>query len=209
MEDTNVKINVDIKAETAVVSLLSSIFSGITHLDTEMVRSNIELGCKGGFSETDRSMRIELGNYIMSHFSLILAGLVVNAEFRETFVYAVQLESALMGESSENVKQARERMHEKKVNRESKGNYVIDFSSYNDMLYRKISDKLLSSFDRISSFDEVLDSFIDGLTESERADISLVASNFMLLFRAFSQNGIFSDYVKEVLHTVQAELDIV
>ncbi len=208
MSSENAMPTVDPAAEVAVVSLLSDIFSDITHLDAETVHANLQLGCRGGFSEADRSIRIELGNYIMSHFALILTGLLVNRDFRETFVEAVQLESALMNESSENVAKLREQMPDSVGDRVSKGNYVVDFSKYNDMIYRRINDKVLSSFDRVIPFEEILDSSVEALSADARADISIIASNFMLLFRAFSKNGLFTDYVKDVLHTVKTDLKI-
>ena len=208
MSSENAMPTVDPAAEVAVVSLLSDIFSDITHLDAETVHANLQLGCRGGFSEADRSMRIELGNYIMSHFALILTGLLVNRDFRETFVEAVQLESALMNESSENVAKLREQMPDSVGDRVSKGNYVVDFSKYNDMIYRRINDKVLSSFDRVIPFEEILDSSVEALSADARADISIIVSNFMLLFRAFSKNGLFTDYVKDVLHTVKTDLKI-
>lgn len=207
-EEVDLKKVLNPAAETAVVNLLSDFFSSVLALDLDSVHTNILLGCPGGFSEADRSIRIELGDYIMSHFSLIFTGLIVNPDFRETFFNAVELESALMEENTDTVSEIRQELIEREPVHESKGNYVIDFSKYNDMIYHQVNNKLVNSFERFRGYESALEDFADALTEDDRAQISFVISNFMLLFRAFAQNGRFSDYVKEVLHVVQSDLNI-
>ena len=142
--DSQKTIKVDDVTEVAVVELLSNIFNSIAYMDPETVRRNLELGSEGGMSEQDRSIRMELGNYLMSHFSLIFIGLIVNQDFRDTFMEAVSVEIALDGKDADFVKKIRSEMKDDKV-RDTKGNFVLNFSSYNDKIYRKINGMSLAT----------------------------------------------------------------
>ena len=204
--DSQTMIKVDKVAEAAVVGLLSDVFDSIAYLDAETVRKNVELAA-GGMSKYDRSIRMELGNYLMSHFALIFVGLIVNADFRNTFMEAVSVEITLDNKDSEFVSKIRGEMKDDKI-RDSKGNFVIDFSSYNDKVYRKINGKLSDSFGRVSAFNTTIDTFITELTEDDMLDIGYCISNFMYLIRAFSKNALFTNYVKAVVHKVQSQLEI-
>ncbi len=205
--DSQKTIKVDDVTEVAVVELLSNVFNSIAYMDPETVRRNLELGSEGGMSEQDRSIRMELGNYLMSHFSLIFIGLIVNQDFRDTFMEAVSVEIALDDKDANFVKKIRSEMKDDKV-RDTKGNFVLNFSSYNDKIYRKINGKLSDSFNIVSSFGDTVDNFVGELTDEDMTDIGFCVSNFMYLIRAFSQNALFTNYVKAVCHSVQQQLDL-
>jgi hypothetical protein len=195
-------------AEQAIVDLLSSIFDGIAYLDSETVRYNVLLACEGGMSKEDRSIRVELGNYLMSHFGIIFAGLVINNDFREAFTEAVSTEISLDDMPADKVSVIRNAMRDTVDRSSSSGNFVINLGSFNDKIYRKINSKLLDSFGRIDSFSDAVDDFIRDLTDDERIDIGFVVSNFMYLVRAFSKNAVFTFYVKSVVHDVMQKLGI-
>lgn len=194
-------------AELAVVKLVSTIFSDVAYMEPSTVRHNVELACEGGMSREDRSIRAELANYLMSHFSLLYIGLIINKEFRDTFVEAVSVEIALDDKDEEFVNNIRKDMQDGRP-KTSKGNYVINLSSYNEKVYQKLNGKLAESFDKVIQFNDAITEIAADLTDEECSEIGFVASNFMYLIRAFAKNPLFTNYAKSVLHTVQEQLDI-
>lgn len=200
-------VKVDPIAEAAIVELLSNLFNDVAYMDADTVRHNIELATENGMSKSDRSIRVELANYLLSHFSLIFVGLVVNEEFRETFKEAVSVEIALDNKDEAFVKNIRSEMQDGESS-PSKGNFVVNFGVYNDNIYRKLNGKLSSSFDKITQYDDTMSELIDDLTDDEMIGIGFCVSNFMYLIRAFAKNPLFANYVKTVVHNVQNTLGI-
>ena len=208
MPNTNVEnVNVDPTAESAVVELLANVFNSIAYMDPDTVRHNIELASEGGMSKADRSIRVELANYLLSHFSLIFVGLVVNKEFRDTFKEAVSIEIALDNKDKDFVKQMRQEMKDSNPG-ESKGNFVLNFGNFNENVYKKMNLKLSDSFSKITEYDETIGELSSELSEDDMIDIGYCASNFMYLVRAFAKNNMFANYVKTVVHNVQETLKI-
>ena len=176
-------------------------------MEPSTVRHNVELACEGGMPRDDRSIRAELANYLMSHFSLLYIGLIINKEFRDTFVEAVSVEIALDDKDEEFVNNIRKDMQDGRP-KTSKGNYVINLSSYNEKVYQKLNGKLAESFDKVIQFNDAITEIAADLTDEECSEIGFVASNFMYLIRAFAKNPLFANYAKSVLHTVQEQLDV-
>lgn len=208
MADVMENVKVDPIAEAAVVELIANVFNGVGYMDADTVRHNIELATEGGLSKSDRAIKVELANYLLSHFSLIFVGLIVNAEFRDTFKEAVSVEIALDGKSNEFVQKIRREMNEGEYLGESKGSFVINLSRYNDSIYKKLNGKLSLSFSKITQFDDTVSMLIDELTEDDKISIGFCASNFMYLYRAFAKNLLFANYVKTVVSNVQGTLGI-
>lgn len=206
MSDTS-NVVVNPTAESAVVEILANVFNSISYMDPDTVRHNIELACEGGMSKSDRSIRVELANYLLSHFSLIFVGLIVNSEFRDTFKEAVSIELALDNKDKDFVKQMRKEMSDS-AHIESKGNFVLNFGNFNENVYKKMNSKLSDSFSKITEYDEVIDELVGELTEEDMIDIGYCVSNFMYLIRAFAKNTMFANYVKTVIHNVQDTLKI-
>lgn len=200
-------INVNATTEAAVVELLANIFDNIAILDSETVRRNIELATEDGMPKSDRAIRVELANYLMNHFSLIFVGLIVNQDFRDTFMEAVSVEMALDSKDELFVANIRTEMLDGKQ-RTSKGNFVLNFSHYNDGIYKKLNARLSDSFTKIEDFDGTINQFIEELSDDSKLDIGYCVSNFMYLIRAFAKNQLFAKYVKSVVKSVQEQLGI-
>lgn len=198
---------VDATTEKAMVELLSNLFSSVAYMDPETVHHNLEMACENGMSKSDRSIRAEFANYCINHYALIFIGLVVNKDFREMFAEAVSVEIALDTKSEDNIAKIRKSMLDGK-NHPSKGNFVLDFSRFNDAIYRKINGKLAASFDCIKEFGDTLDDFIEKLSDTDKMDIGFCISNFMYLIRAFAKNQLFDDYIETVISSVQEQLSV-
>lgn len=200
---------VDFIAENAVTELISVVFSNIAYMDPETVRSNMELASEYGMSKSDRSIKVDLANYLLSHFSLIYTGLIVNSDFRDTVVEAVAVEIALDSKPSGFVQQIRSDMqNNKSFVSDRKGIYVINLSRYSDSIYKKINAKLFDSFDKVRKFDKAIDYATDNLEDDAKIRIGFCVSNFMYLIRAFSKNPLFTRYVKTIIHSVQHQLGL-
>ena len=203
-------IDVNPETEASVINILATIFNPISYMEPSTVRYNIERGCPGGMSKDDRSMRVELGNFIINHFAVIYFGLIANDVFRESIKEAVSVEIALDDKDEAFIADIRKSMkyEEEKQTKPSKGNYVVNFSAYNDDFYRKFNEKLLASFEKTSAFDDVIDDMARELKQDDLLDIGFIASNFMYLYRAVAKNEVFAHYIKSVVHSVEKELGL-
>ena len=196
------KIQVDTIAEAAVVELLSNIFGDVAYLDTETVRNNIELGCEGGMSKADRSIRSDLADYIIDNFSLLFVGMIVNTEFRSMIFESVSIEIALDDKDEETVRLIRSEMNSD--SELTSGNeYLINLDTYDDGLYRDLNRRLSDSFDIITPYSKAIDELINDMSEEDMIDIGFCVSNFMYFVRAFSKNALFVMYTKSVIDSVK------
>lgn len=201
-------VYVDPTAEKGTVELLANIFNGIAYIDPDTVRYNIECASEGGFSIEDRTISVELANWIMNNFPFIFIGLIVNNDFRDTFIEAVSIELALDEKSDDFIASIRKEMNGGIV-LESKSNFILNLGTYNDKIYRMINAELAKSFDNISVFNDTIDELIAALTDDNMIDIGYCVSNFAYLFRAFSKNSLFMNYTKSVVDSVKNQLKIV
>ena len=198
--------------EGAIISLLSTMFNPIAYMDPFTVRHNILMGCEGGMSKEDRSIDVELGDFIVKHFSVFYLGLIINKEFRESIKDAVCVEIGLEEKSKDFVDSFRKDVMlncKGKATKHPKGSYVLNFTAYDDDTFRNLNQALLDSFMKTAEYDILLDDMARELTQDDLLDIGFIISNFMYLFRAFSKNTLFADYVQCVLLSVEKELDII
>lgn len=198
--------NVNVVAENAVVTLLDNLFKDIAYIDVTTVRRNIGYASEGGMTKEDRMIRVETANYFMKHFAVVYLGLVINAELRDEFIKAIQLEMGIDNISEADRKKYRAQMKPDEEDM-SKGNYLIDLSSYNDAVYTKINKKILLSMQSMAEFDDGFDAFSSKLTQNDMINIGFIVSNFMYLLRAIGKNQLFVNYVKEVVRNVEAALE--
>jgi hypothetical protein len=206
MGKNSVNENVNVVAENAVVTLLDNLFKDIAYIDVTTVRRNIGYASEGGMTKEDRMIRVETANYFMKHFAVVYLGLVINAELRDEFIKAIQLEMGIDNISEADRKKYRAQMKPDEEDM-SKGNYLIDLSSYNDAVYTKINKKILLSMQSMAEFDDGFDAFSSKLTQNDMINIGFIVSNFMYLLRAIGKNQLFVNYVKEVVRNVEAALE--
>lgn len=186
------------QTEQTVVGLMLDIFEPIAHFDINAVKANIELSCEGGMSTEDRTIKRDKVNYLLDNFAIVVIGLVVDNQFRDTFKKAVTVELSHRGENSDNTDV---------VNSADSDIIVIDFSRFNEQLYRNIHSRLIDSFEYTSDFAINVDEFADELTDEDMSDIGLCVSNFLYLLRAFSRNDEFWNYVHDAIEKVKIELE--
>lgn len=193
-------------AVQGISDLIGVLFKDVAYLDVSTLRDNFNLA-SGGMPVSDRSIRAELANYLMSHFGLIYVGLIANQDFRETVAEAVTVEIALTSKTPEFVRHFRHNMLDGTA-KQSKGNFVIDLSKFDVNVYKKISGKLFGSIEKIADLDNAVTSLVNDLDDEAKISIGLCMSNFMYLIRAFAKNELFVKYVKTVIHEVEVTLNI-
>ena len=194
-------------AETAVIQLLSDIFLGVAYFDADTLQDNVLLACAGGAPKDLRTIKVEIADYLLSNFGVIFMGLIINEEFRDIFVEATSIEVAFDSKDPEFIKNIRSSM---KVDSEKPftGNFVINLENYNNNIYQKVVTKISDSFRRVESYNDAVDMFINELSDRAMMDIGFCFSNFMYVFRAFANNPAFFSYVKKVVESVKAELEL-
>lgn len=206
MSTGSVNENVSIVAETAVVTLLDNLFRDIAYLDVTTVRHNIGLASEGGMVKTDRLIRSDTANFFMKHFAVVYLGLVISDDFRQEFIKAIQLEMNL-----DNVSAAKKEFFRNQMRADDdsavKSNYLVDLSSYNDDVYKKVNKKLFLSLQSMAEFDDGFDAFSAKLSQNDMINIGFIASNFMYLLRAFGKNYLFVDYVRTFVHSVESTIE--
>lgn len=207
MDYNNQNENINATAEQAVVHLLDIVFDKVVFLDPATVRYNAGLVSDEGMPKADRSMRLERANYLMSHFAHIYIGLLICPEFRDAFETAVKLEISIDTMSDEQSSELR-RMMKIPPKKQSRGVYVFDLSLYNDDYYKFISEKILTSFNKFSEFDDGVDMAANTLTSYDRVSIGFCISNFAYLYRAFAKNDMFMEYVRSVIKGVEERIGI-
>lgn len=204
----NDKINV--VAEKSVVDLISALFDAVAYVDPETLKYNIGLASDGGMSKSDRSIRLELANYILNRFAYIYVGLIVDYKFRDAFIEAIQMEILLdTGNDVDSMmlSDIRKQMETDNPSRKpSKGNYIVDLSVYNSAALDRISDKITSSFSAFDNYKDGIDLLAARLTQRDRTEIGFCISNFMYAIRALSKNGQFADYVKYMIKQVGSSI---
>ena len=202
---TDESITVNAMAEAAVTNILSNVFDPVAYMDPETVRHNIECGSEGGMPLEDRQIRVELANYLMSNLAIIAMGLIVNEDFRNDFRDAVLFEINIDKLDESEVSRIREQIKDDEQV-ESKGSFVVDFSKYNDEIYRRVNDKICSGFFKMAAYDSATEGIIASLSKDEKILIGFCVSNFMYAIRAFARNDMFTAYVKTMIRHVKDTL---
>lgn len=197
----------DAFAEDFIVALIGEYFGNIAAIDDRTLRENIFLGCENGFSEEDRSVRIELADYLFEDFSVIYLGLLVNDDFRNSFKKAVDLELSLADKSRSYVRDVRQQLKDGPV-MPSQGNLVIDLSRFDLAAAKDVSTRIRSSMDKIAPFSDEFNAIVQEVTDEEAATVGFCISNFMYLIRAFDKNPTFENYVRSVVKAVGTNLGI-
>ena len=195
---------VDSLSENAVVQMLAGLFNDVAYMIPEDVRHNIQCLSEGGFPVEDRTYKSSVINYLLSRFSLVFVGLLSNHEFRQAFIDAIAMEQNLEDQTPEHQAEIRADMNTVKIkNADASPRMVVNFSHYNDNVFKKINAKMLDSFNKLDGYDNAIDDMIKHQTEDCKDEFGFIVSNFAYLIRAFDKDTVFFAYVSGVLKHVQ------
>ena len=205
MENTDARANV--YAEDLISALIGQYFGNTAAIDRNTIHENVLLGCEGGFSEEDRTLRGELADYLLDNFSVIYLGLLVNDDFRDRFGEAVRFEMELAGKSRDYAAEMRRRFRSP-LREPSEYSIVLNFGTFNLALAKNISCRIRASMDRIAPFADEFDSILREISDDDAAKTGFCICNFMYLIRAFDKNPDFESYVRSIVRSVAAGLGI-
>lgn len=148
----------------------------------------------------------ETADFILDNFGLLTMGLIVNEDFRNTFVEAVAIEIALDDMVEKRVADIRTEMGYKGVYKDDCS--VGNMDDYINYAYDEMESRINDSFQRIEAYDDAMAILVDELDDKAMEDIGYIDSNYMYLFRAFDLNPTFLDYVITVVKNVKEDLSL-
>ena len=154
-------------------------------------------------SEDDRTISFECAEYLMSNFAYILMGLIVDQNFKETFLESLRMEIELDSLSPETVKTVRADMTDPKEY-DSVGSIVIGVSGFSTEIGSRFMDKMARGYDELDRWADEFDSAVEKLSTDEKLEYGFIFSNFMYLIRAFTHNDLFMSYVITVIEKVKS-----
>lgn len=199
---------VDNTAEEAIVQFLAGCFNAVAYMVPEDVRHNLHAASSGGFDLEDRTYKASMINYLLSRSSLIFVGLLSNEEFRQAFIESIVMEQNLEDQTPALQAEMREDMNSVKMKNDNNAKVVIDFSKYDDEVFKKINGKLYDSFKKLDGYDAVINKMINHQTTQCKKDYGFIVSNFAYLLRAFERNTVFLAYVSSVLESVKQDMNL-
>lgn len=209
---SNKGVYVDPNAEAYMINILSSIFNYVAYFNRETIRYNMELA-SGIMSMEDRTMDSELFNYLTDHFCLIFYGILCNDTFRKAMYETVEAEISLDERSDKYIRLIRKGMKdENKIPNLSNETFILDFSKFNEDEFKNFSNRLIGSLDKLpAKYERLLDDFAYDIQmdEDKMLEIGFIFSNFTYLYRSLAKNELFASYIKTVLRSVKAELNII
>ncbi len=198
---------VDEKAEEAVVELIGILFNHVAYFDPFEVRKNVCAACEGGMPVSDRMIDPLLIDYLLANMEFIYIGLIVCDDFREQFKNAVRVEIALDELDDDHVERIRKKMGYIGAG-PFDSDFIIDLSTDNEKLHRVAVDQVDDMLDGTNEFENELNECAYNLSEEDMTDIGYIVGNFMYLFRAFSKNIVFREYVMNVTDSVKSDMNV-
>lgn len=185
------------------VTILKDLVEPFAIISDDVVKKNIDLACGNGMSEDDRTISFECAEYLMSNFAYILMGLIVDQNFKETFLESLRMEIELDSLSPETVKTVRADMTDPKEY-DSVGSIVIGVSGFSTEIGSRFMDKMARGYDELDRWADEFDSAVEKLSTDEKLEYGFIFSNFMYLIRAFTHNDLFMSYVITVIEKVKS-----
>ncbi len=182
-------------AELFVLKLLNILFQDIADLDSDMIKQNMHLATSDGFSENDRSIRVDLAKYLLQNFGYFRHMLITCENVRKACVFYIQREMDADGYSDEDLYALRMREFDFRYDG-TEDVYVVNLSRYDVKMADDIKNTLIIAMESTSALDESDTKDILSLTEKDRMFIGYCASNFMYFIRALAKNYTLIDIVE-------------
>lgn len=185
------------------VNVLKDLVEPFAIISEETVKKNIDLACGNGMSEDDRTISFECAEYLMSNFAYILMGLLVDNNFKETFLESLRMEIEMDSLSEDTVKQIRQDMTDSK-DYDSVGSIVIGVSGFSSEIGSRFMDKMANGYNELDKWAGEFDKAVAELSTERKLEYGYIFSNFMYLIRAFTHNDLFMSYVITVIEKVKS-----
>lgn len=195
------------KADAAggLVEMLRGMTGGFAILSDEVLANNVKLLSGSGMSYEDRTISFECAEYVMSNMAYMFMGLVLDPNFKKSFIDALNVELQIDGQPANVKEQTRKQMKDGKPFA-SKGSIVLGVTQFVQPIQDDLIRKMNEGFGKLDPYAAEFDAAVAGLTVEQKIEIGFVVSNFVYLIRAFSQNDMFMSYVVTVIEKVKATL---
>ena len=148
----------------------------------------------------------ETADFILDNYGLLTMGLIVNEDFRNTFVEAVAIEIALDDMVEKRVADIRTEMGYQGIDKADCS--VVNMDDYINYDYDEVKSRINGSFRKLDAYADAMAILIDELDDKAMEDIAYIDINYMYLLRAFDLNPTFLDYVTIVVKNVKEDLSL-
>ena len=191
-------------------NLIKTLFTDIAALSESVIDKNNRKLMPGGFPAKDRVISADKLKYLTGHFGVIYLGLISNDVFRDSFKDAVAVEISLEEKNDEEFERSiRKDMQTEASAMNSKRRYVrVDLSKYDSRAAEALGKRIGDSLGTIAAFEQEFNELVDELTEDDFIEIGFIVSNYAYLLKAFQQNDLFYEYVRDVIGVVKKELNL-
>jgi RNAse (barnase) inhibitor barstar len=190
------------------VSILKSIVEPFAIVSEDVVKKNIDLACGHGMSADDRTISFECAEYLMANFAYIIMGLVLDNQFKDTFMDCLKIELQIDSKPEDVVKKIRDEMKDHSEYK-SIGSIVIGITGFTPATEERFMNEMSNGYAELDRYADEFDAAVDKLTNEQKLELGFIFSNFMYLIRAFTHNDYFMSYVVTVIEKVKATIGII
>lgn len=185
------------------VKIMREMVGGFAILSEDVIAQNLKLAGGVGMTADDRTISFECADYLMSNLSFILMGLVLDANFKQSFMESLMVEMQIDKQTPEVKAKTRESMKDKKEYK-SNGSIVLGVTTFTPAVEKELMAKMQKGFDLLEPYADEFDAEVAKLQPNQKAEYGFIFSNFMYLIRAFTHNDMFMSYVITVIEKVKA-----
>ena len=192
-------------AASGLVEMLRNMTGGFAILSDEVLTNNLRLMTGGGMDYEDRTLTFECAEYVMANMAYMFMGLVLDSNFKKSFVDALNVELQI-DDLPANVKEKTRASMKDGKPFASKGSIVLGVTQFVPAIQDDLSRKMSEGFSKLDPYAAEFDAAVAGMSVEQKVEIGFIVSNFMYLIRAFSKNDMFMSYVVTVIEKVKATL---
>ena len=185
------------------VKIMREMVGGFAILSDDVIAQNLKLAGGIGMTADDRTISFECADYLMSNLAFIFMGLVLDSNFKQSFMESLMVEMQIDKQTPEVKAKTRESMKDKKTYK-SNGSIVLGVTTFTPAVEQELMNKMQKGFASLEPYADEFDAEVAKLRPDQKAEYGFIFSNFMYLIRAFTHNDMFMSYVITVIEKVKA-----
>lgn len=189
-------------AAGAFVDMLREMVGGFAILSENVLQKNMKLMSGEGLSYEDRTVSFECADYVISNLAYIFMGLVLDSNFKESFMDALNVELQIDSMPANQREQVRKQMKDLKQY-QSKGSIVLGVTTFVPPIADNLTRKMQEGFSKLDAYADEFDAEVAKMPNENKVELGFIFSNFMYLIRAFTHNDMFMSYVITVIEKVK------
>lgn len=189
------------------VGQLRNMVGGFAVLSEEVLKKNLKLAAGDGMTYDDRTISFECIDYMVSNLAYIFMGLVMDDNFKNSFIEALNLEISLDDQTPEMRAQIRKETSDPNGNKyHSNGSLILGVTTFMPHIAAALHVKMQAGFDALDPYAAEFDAEVRKMPNERRIELGFIFSNFMYLIRAISHNDVFMSYIITVIEKVKENL---